>query len=252
MHRAATAFSDAASVYEQARPGYPAEAVSWLVEQLALRPGRRVLDLAAGTGKLTRSLLDSGATVIAVEPVEGMRTTLARAVPGADVVAGVAQAMPLSTGSIDALTVAQAMHWFARSRRWRRCTGSCARGHRWRWCGTDATSPIPFRRRSTGSWRRCAATPPRAPRGHGAARSRAPARADAPRFAAAAQLRVPWTQFLDVDGVAGRVASVSFVAGMDSTAREELLEEVRAEARRYRAPLALPYTAELFCYRRVD
>jgi SAM-dependent methyltransferase len=253
VHRAATAFSGAASVYEQTRPGYPAEAVSWLVDQLALRPGRRVLDLAAGTGKLTRSLLDSGALVIAVEPVEGMRTTLARAVPGADVVAGVAQAMPLSTGSVDALTVAQAMHWFAHE-------AAVAEMHRVLrpgsqlavvWNRRDLTDPLqaaldrlmaPLRgdapSGTSGAWRR--------------ALEGADAGARAPRFTAAAQLRVPWTQFLDVDGVAGRVASVSFVAGMDSAAREELLEAVRAEARRYRAPLALPYTAELFCYRRVD
>ena len=70
VHDAATAFSDAAAVYEHARPGYPPVALAWLGEHLALGPGRRVLDLAAGTGKLSRGLLEQGATVLAVEPVE--------------------------------------------------------------------------------------------------------------------------------------------------------------------------------------
>ena len=113
VHRAATAFSDAAAVYEKTRPDYPPAAPAWLGEHLALGPGRRVLDLAAGTGKLTRGLVASGASVIALEPVEGMRRTLVDAVPGAPVVAGVAQAIPLGSETVDAITVAQALHWFA-------------------------------------------------------------------------------------------------------------------------------------------
>jgi len=81
VHQAATAFEGAAAVYEQSRPGYPAEAVRWLTDALGLGPGRRVLDLAAGTGKLTRDLVPSGAQVIAVEPVAGMRRTLALTAP---------------------------------------------------------------------------------------------------------------------------------------------------------------------------
>jgi hypothetical protein len=71
-----------------------------------------------------------------------------------------------------------------------------------------------------------------------------------PRFVPEAQLSAPWSQPVDVEGVAGRVASVSFVAAMDEADRERLLEEVRAEARRYPALLALAYVAEIFCYRR--
>ena len=113
IHDMATAFSGAATVYEQTRPGYPPEVRAWLDEHVGLGAGRRVLDLAAGTGKLTRELLATGASVIAVEPVEGMRRTLAATLPGTAVVAGVARALPFGAGSVDALTVAQAMHWFA-------------------------------------------------------------------------------------------------------------------------------------------
>jgi ubiquinone/menaquinone biosynthesis C-methylase UbiE len=86
--------------------------VDFLVARLELRPGRTVLDLAAGTGKLTRLLVPSGATVVAVEPAAGMRAELECAVPGVDVRSGTAEAIPLPSESVDAVTVAQAFHWF--------------------------------------------------------------------------------------------------------------------------------------------
>ena len=111
--RAAVGFGRAAEAYERGRPDYPAQAVAWLQDRLGLGLGRTVVDLAAGTGKLTRLLLPSGARVVAVEPVAGMRSTLARVVPLAEVVDGAAEAMPLPDGSADAVTVAQAFHWFS-------------------------------------------------------------------------------------------------------------------------------------------
>ncbi|MDQ3896356.1 MAG: methyltransferase domain-containing protein [Actinomycetota bacterium] len=99
-------------VYERSRPSYPPEAVAWLCEHLAIGPGATVVDLAAGTGKLTRLLVPAGAALVAVEPVEGMRRVLGEAVPGVPVVAGTAEALPLRTASVDAVCVAQAFHWF--------------------------------------------------------------------------------------------------------------------------------------------
>ena len=72
LHPATRGFA-AADVYERGRPDYPAAAVDTIVERLGLRPGTTVLDLAAGTGKLTRLLIPSGANVIAVEPLPEMR-----------------------------------------------------------------------------------------------------------------------------------------------------------------------------------
>jgi SAM-dependent methyltransferase len=109
---AATGFDAAADAYERARPSYPPEAVAWLVDRLHLGPGRVLVDLAAGTGKLTRLLTPSGASTFAVEPVQGMRRVLAAAQPEVPVVAGVAEALPLADASVDAVTVAQAFHWF--------------------------------------------------------------------------------------------------------------------------------------------
>jgi ubiquinone/menaquinone biosynthesis C-methylase UbiE len=106
---ASTGFSRAAEAYERGRPDYPQAAVDWLAGELDLRPGVTVVDLAAGTGKLTRALLPTGATVVAVEPVAEMRALI----DGAETVDGRADAMPFPEEWADAITVAQAFHWFA-------------------------------------------------------------------------------------------------------------------------------------------
>ncbi len=109
---AATGFGRADEEYERGRPDYPAPARAQLIATLGLRPGRSVLDLAAGTGKLTRALAETGAEVIAVEPVPGMRARLLATTPEARVLAGTAERIPLDDGSVHAVTVAQAFHWF--------------------------------------------------------------------------------------------------------------------------------------------
>jgi SAM-dependent methyltransferase len=110
--RQASSFGAVAAAYERGRPPYPPAAVDWLLPDGA----SRVLDLGAGTGKLTRQLRDRGLDVIAVEPSAGMREELARAVPGVAVHAGSAEEIPLPDGSVDAVLVAQAWHWVDRSR----------------------------------------------------------------------------------------------------------------------------------------
>ena len=108
----ALAFGPKANDYEKGRPDYPPSAIAWLIEALGIDSNSTVIDLAAGTGKLTRLLLPTGARVIAIEPVEGMRDVLSSVVPGAEVLEGTAEQMPLPDASADAVTVAQAFHWF--------------------------------------------------------------------------------------------------------------------------------------------
>lgn len=109
---AAEGFGAAAEAYEQGRPGYSTDLVAWLVDRLGIAPGRSVVDLAAGTGKLTRLLAATGARVTAIEPVDAMREQLVRVCPGVVATAGTAEAIPLPDASVHALTVAQAFHWF--------------------------------------------------------------------------------------------------------------------------------------------
>src|SRR5712691_5362078 len=113
MHEIAVrGFTAQAEAYDRARPSYPPDAVAWLAAELGIRPGRRIVDLAAGTGKFTALIAGSGAELVAVEPVEAMRGHLRRRLPDVPVLAGVAEALPLTDNSVDAIVAAQAFHWF--------------------------------------------------------------------------------------------------------------------------------------------
>ncbi|KSW29638.1 class I SAM-dependent methyltransferase [Cellulomonas sp. B6] len=104
----AASFTHHADEYAAVRPGYPPAAV----DLLAPAGARDVLDLAAGTGKLTAALVARGLRVVAVEPAAGMREQLAAALPGVELHDGSAEAIPLPDASVDVVTVAQAWHWF--------------------------------------------------------------------------------------------------------------------------------------------
>jgi ubiquinone/menaquinone biosynthesis C-methylase UbiE len=114
IHRTAQdGFTAGARMYAAGRPDYPRKIQSWLVDELELRTGKTALDLAAGTGKFTFYLLATGATVVAVEPVDAMREQLLQRFPGMDARIGSAQHIPLDDESVDAVVCAQAFHWFA-------------------------------------------------------------------------------------------------------------------------------------------
>ena len=103
----ANSFGPAAHTYERGRPGYPDAALDWL-----LPPGQpRVLDLGAGTGKLTRSLTSRGLPVTAVDPSDGMLDELRRVLPAVPAHRGTAEQIPLPDDSVDVVLVAQAWHW---------------------------------------------------------------------------------------------------------------------------------------------
>jgi SAM-dependent methyltransferase len=216
---AATGFGRGAAAYERGRPGYPAAAVDRLVAAL---PGRRVVDLAAGTGKLTRLLVARGCEVTAVEPVAEMRALLE---PPARAVSGVAEAIGLPDASADGITVAQAFHWFDGPRAlaeihrvlrpggvlaliWNRRDMDDALQRRLSGLLEPLRSGVPAHR--DDAWR-------------GAIE-------DSPLFGPLHETTFANEQVVDADGLADRVASISFVAAMGAAERAALLREVRALA----------------------
>jgi SAM-dependent methyltransferase len=104
-----SSFGAAATAYAEHRPDYARAAVRWALERA---PGPRVLDLGAGTGKLTATLVGLGAEVVAVEPDPAMLSVLRRALPTVRALRGSAEAVPLPNASVDAVVAGNAMHWF--------------------------------------------------------------------------------------------------------------------------------------------
>lgn len=223
LHPAASGgFARAAEAYERGRPGYPAAAVDFLAARLRLERGRTVVDLAAGTGKLTRPLLATGADVVAVEPVAEMRAALPA---GAHVLDGTAEAIPLAAASADAVTVAQAFHWF---------DGDAALAEIHRVLRRGGALALVWNRRRMDDPLNQAVEELVAPyRGHTPALRTNAWRAAFERTELFGPLEAhafPNEQSLDADGLADRVASISFIAALDDAERTHVLRAVRALA----------------------
>ena len=240
-------FGREAEEYERVRPSYPADAVAWLVDNLGIGPHHTVLDLAAGTGKLTRLLVPFGASVLAAEPVDGMRRGFVAAVPGVPIVAAVAEALPVAGASLDAITVAQAFHWFDADRAF----GEFARVLRPRgrvgliWNARDRSSDW-----VNEVWSIMDRVEKRAPwRDHEQGDDSAPR----PRagFGALHAETFRHEQSITPEGVVGRVASVSHVAVLPPAERQRVLDEVRDVLARHpdargRPELHLPYRVDVY------
>jgi ubiquinone/menaquinone biosynthesis C-methylase UbiE len=106
-------FGSGAEAYDRHRPGWPAEAVERALRELGLGRESTVVDLAAGTGKLTRELRPRVARVVAVEPSGDMLRQLREGIPEVEALEGTADAIPLAEASVDGVFVAEAFHWFA-------------------------------------------------------------------------------------------------------------------------------------------
>jgi SAM-dependent methyltransferase len=242
VHRAAAVgFARSADAYERARPDYPPDAIGWLAQRLGLHSGATVVDLAAGTGKLTRPLLQTGARVVAVEPLAEMRAAIG---PPAQVVDGTAERMPLPTASADAVTVGQAFHWF---------DGDAALTEIHRVLRPGGALALVWNRRPLEHPLHAAIEAILAPhRGdapaHGTGAWRT-AFEHATSFGPLEERSFHNGQRLDADGLADRFGSVSFVAALDQDKRERVLADIRALAAA--GPVQLPLVTEVHvCDRR--
>lgn len=109
---AARGYQSSVERYARGRPGYPDDAVAYLIAELGISAGRDVVELGAGTGKFTSLIVPRGARIVAVEPVSSMREELARTCPTVAIHDGTAEDVPLPDGSVDAVVAAQSFHWF--------------------------------------------------------------------------------------------------------------------------------------------
>ena len=245
MHPTATAgFGSSADAYERGRPSYPDDAIAYLAAELGLGPATRILDLAAGTGKLTRLLVEGGAEVVAVEPVAAMRAALERALPEVSVLEGTAESIPLAAGSVDAVTVAQAFHWFdadaatVEIHRVLRPGGGL--GLIWNVMGSDPTWLAALRELVHGI------------RGSVPAYGVSPwqeAFRATPLFRPLTQRTFDLVHELDEDGLVDRIVSTSYVAALPDADRARLVDQVRALVADVPRPLRLPYRTDVFTYR---
>lgn len=242
---AARGFGSVADEYERARPDYPAAAVQKLSEVLGIEPGSRVLDLGAGTGKLTRMLTPLGADIVAAEPLASMREHFSRVLPSVPLVAAVAEALPFAAGAFRGVVCAQAFHWFDGERAlseierilepggrvallwnvkdesvpWVRALGDILRPHQER---------VP--QETTGEWRA--------------------AFSSSDGFGPLEEARFPHAQPLDGPGLVERYASASYVATLSEGDRTDVLERIRSLTETHpdlagKPTFDLPYVTEL-------
>ena len=248
VHPSASAgFSAAAAEYERARPGYPDEAIAWIVDRLGLGPGRNVLDLAAGTGKLTRALIPSGARVIAVEPIDEMREQLFAAVPDVDAFDGTAEQIPLPDGSVDAVVCGQAFHWFRADEALREIHRVLVPGGGLAliWNIRDLSDPLQARLQEI-------ITPFGAEvRSH---RDIAPDTSieASGLFGPVEQRSWPYVQRLSRAHLVDRIASTSYIAILDPDARAGVLSQVLEAAEGLPEPIAIPYTTDVYIASRTE
>jgi SAM-dependent methyltransferase len=242
IHEAAAAgFSAGTAAYDKGRPSYPQGAVDLIVAELGIGKDSTVVDLAAGTGKFTALLVPSGAKVVAVEPVAEMRATLTGTVPGVEAQDGTAESMGLPDGFADAVTVAQAFHWFdydaalAEIARVLRPAGGLA----FVWNRRDESVAWVERMSEVIHW-------------HDRPISRYD-KTDWPAVVAKSGLftdvqhrRFDYTHEVDRGTLAERVRSVSYIAAMEEDEREENVAKVLALVEDKPERFPLPYNTLVF------
>ncbi len=234
-------FSAGADSYERGRPSYPHDAVAHLVETLGIKSSSTVIDLAAGTGKLTRLLVPSGARIVAVEPLPAMRTVLAREVSGVEVIDGVAEEIPLSERSADVVTIAQAFHWF-------RLPEALEEVHRVLvpggglsiiWNERDDTLPWVAELSKIIDWDNL--------RPYRKDFDPVAILADSGLFRPFAAAKFRLDQELDADGLVDRVLSTSYLAALPAVQREGYSQRVRSLVSDFPPRFLLPYVTTVCC-----
>jgi SAM-dependent methyltransferase len=240
QHPDSRSFELVADLYERARPGYPQEAIEWIAGKIGLGSASTVLDLGAGTGKLTRALVETGARVIAVEPGDAMRSELEHVLPDVEALRGAAEDIPLPDQSVDCIAVGQAFHWFRHDEampelhRVLRPGGALAL----LWNSRDQEAPlqqeisdlilpfVPPDRSDHDRWPK--------------------ALEESTLFTEVEEAHFKFTHELDADAVCARIGSTSFVAAAPVEARRDLDARLRDVVARLGGVVAFPYVTDVY------
>jgi SAM-dependent methyltransferase len=237
VHRAAAeGFGHNAADYERGRPEYPAEAISFLAARLDLVPGRTVVDVGAGTGKLTRLLVPTGATVVAIEPVEAMRAELVRVLPELTVHDATAGDLPFGPASVDAITCAQAFHWFGTVGVLHEFARVLKPGRGLALIWNHRDMDVAWVREFTGLLREYEGDRP----DHNEGGWRAAFDGDAP-FTALRTTTFSYEQSLTPELLVARAASLSFIGALDEATRADVLAHILRLGQAQGQQFVLPY-----------
>jgi SAM-dependent methyltransferase len=247
LHPLAETFGDVADAYDRGRPGYPGELADLLTRRLGVGPGVRVLDVGAGTGKLTRTLLATGADVLAAEPVEDMRRLLGNVLPPERILDATAEALPLERASLDVVAAGDAFHWFDGAR----ALDELARVLR---PGGELVmawhAPFPS---ESGTWRAELQRLLRSVRGdhpyfvkeHGRAVFR-----EHDAFGPLRNVRVTHHHEVDRGGLVDHVRSISYVAALPREQWEDVLSATREIADSAPPRISMSYSIDVWITRR--
>ncbi len=242
VHPLADAFDSSADAYDRGRPGYPDDAIREMARYCALSYTSTILDVGAGTGKLTSQLSALHPRVVAVEPMPGMRRILAGQLPTVDVLDGVAERIPMPDHSVDLVTAAQAFHWFrpyqatAEFHRVLRTGGAVAL----LWNRRDMEQPLQRAIHAIVT----------------AYRGNVPGDGSDDWKAAFRELFTPLEetsfanlQMVDRDSLVARVMSFSYIAALAPSEHDSIARRLRAEAASLPEVFPLSYTTSLFMCR---
>jgi ubiquinone/menaquinone biosynthesis C-methylase UbiE len=195
--------------------------IAWLADRLGLRPGATVVDVGAGTGKLTRDLVPTGARVVAVEPLAEMLEQLAAAVPEAEALAGSAEELPLEDGSADAVVAASAFHWFDPDRALPEIHRALKPGGALATLGNGRDLSDPLQQQVQEIVGPYLPAP-------GSLRGWVTVLEASPLFGPIERFETTHEQRFDAEGLAERMATVSYVARLPEEEKAEVLARLRA------------------------
>jgi ubiquinone/menaquinone biosynthesis C-methylase UbiE len=243
---AQSGFDQSAQAYSKGRPDYPTEALDFMQSNLGLTNASKILEVGAGTGKMTNLLAQRGFKIQAVEPVAGMRAQFKKELPEIPIMQGTAEALPCASESYDAIVVAQAFHWFKGPKALQEFARVLkpggpliliwnARDESYAWIRQMRELMDPHEgqapRYHSGEWRKAFATPQ--------------------SFSPLHEKSFRHEHQGNVDIFVDRVASVSFIAALPHIERTRILHQVRslietAPELKNVSPLTMPYRTDLY------